>query len=99
MGDGALETQGGTFPTSLLESKIKLLSEFCFLGRKDQARLTEELGMRLAGIQDSSLAPSDGETTSPFPSKRVTTNSSPARSVPQSAANRTRAPGVTWGVY
>lgn len=70
--------------------------EFDFLGRKVQARLADEFGMRLAGIHDSSLLFCVGVTNNPLLSSRVTTNSSPAQIVPQSAAKRTFAPGDTY---
>jgi hypothetical protein len=101
MGVGALLMQGGARLLGLAPlptTSVTTLSALSFRGRKDQARLTEELGMRLAGIQCSCFELSAWVTTRPLPSSRLTTSSSPTLSAPQSAANLTRAPGATYSV-
>lgn len=100
MGVGALVIQGGARfltlppPTPVTTSGMAR-SGLSLRGLNDQARLTAEFGMRLAGIQCSCFELSARVTSRPLPSRPRTISSSPVRSAPQSAVSLTLAPGAT----
>ena len=96
IGVGALEMLGVVEFFGLNVASLEFdRSVLSFLGLNDQARLTAELGMRLAGIQCSCFKFSLCDTNNPLPSMRFTISSSPALNTLQSAASFTRAPGAT----
>lgn len=101
---GIVKIAGGPFSSACISCGRRTLSpepsaESILRGRKDHARLMDEFGTRLAGIQNSSFfIPITGETISPGPSTRKISNSSPACNFPQSAVNLTLLPGTIYGI-
>lgn len=97
---GIVKIAGGPFSSAHVSCGRRTFSpsESILRGRKDHARLIDEFGTRLAGIQNSSFFPTTGETISPGPSTRKISNSSPACNLPQSAVNLTLLPGTIYGI-